>query len=190
MKIFYYLLILTILHSCQSVEVVENVVFDYEQFPKLTFLANSIEINNKYKPTYDDPFVDHLIDTSPASRITEWIESNVKGFGVQNKLVITIEEASISYLDFRSKEKIAGILYKPNEVKYDLKYEIVFNIYNDFDIRMANTVAKVARSTTSLSSISLYEREQILNDLIHKSLKDLAIKSKELSKEYLSGYAL
>ena len=81
-------------------------------------------------------------------------------------------------------------MYKPNEVKYDLKYEIVFNIYNDSDIRMANTVAKVARSTTSLSSISLYEREQILNDLIHKSLKDLAIKSKELSKEYLSGYAL
>ena len=72
MKIFYYLLILTILHSCQSVEVVENVVFDYEQFPKLTFLANSIEINNKYKPTYDDSFVDlATFATVLAMRISE-----------------------------------------------------------------------------------------------------------------------
>ena len=81
-------------------------------------------------------------------------------------------------------------MYKPNEVKYDLKYEIVFNIYNDSDIRVANTVVKITRSTTSLSSISLYEREQILNDLVYRSLKDLAIKSEELSRKYLNEYAL
>ena len=187
---FYSLLITTVLYSCQSVEIVENVVFDYAQFPKLTYLANSIEINNKYEPTYEEPFLDHLIDTNPSSRISEWIESNVKVFGVENKLVITIEEASISYLYFKSEKKIANILYKPNEVKYDLKYEIVFNIYNDSDIRVANTVVKITRSTTSLSSISLYEREQILNDLVYKSLKDLANKSEELSRKYLIEYAL
>ena len=44
--------------------------------------------------------------------------------------------------------------------------------------------------TTSLSSISLYERDQILDDLVYKSLKDLAFKSEELSKKYLSEYAL
>ena len=191
MKNFLYsLLVLTILYSCKSVEIVENVAFDYAQFPKLTYLTNSIEINNKYEPTYEDPFLDHIIDTSPTSRINEWIEKNIKGFGVQNKLIITIEEASISYLNFKSEKKIAGIFYKPNEVKYDLKYEVVFEIYNDSDVRIAHTVAKVTRSTTSLNSISLYEREQILNDLVYKSLKDLAIKSKELSRKYLNEYAL
>ena len=57
-------------------------------------------------------------------------------------------------------------------------------------MRVAHTVVKVTRSTTSLSSISLYEREQILDDLVYKSLKDLAFKSEELSKKYLSEYAL
>ena len=191
MKIFFHsLLIATILCSCKSVEIVENVVFDYTQFPKLTYLTNSIEINNKYEPAYEEPFLDHLIDDNPTSRISEWIESNVKGLGVENKLVITIEEASISYLNFKSEKKIAGISYKPNEVKYDLIYELVFSIYNDSDMRVAHTVVKVTRSTTSLSSISLYEREQILDDLVYKSLKDLAFKSEELSKKYLSEYAL
>ena len=187
---FYSLLVATILCSCQSVEIVENVVFDYVQFPKLTYLANSIEINNKYESTYEEPFLDHLIDGNPTSRVNEWIESNVKGFGVENKLVITIEEASISYLNFKSEKKIAGILYKPNEVRYDLKYELVFSIYNDNNARVAHTVVKATRSTTSLSSISLYERDQILDDLVYKSFKDLAFKSEELSKKYLSEYSL
>ena len=105
MKFFFHsLLIATILCSCKSVEIVENVVFDYTQFPKLTYLTNSIEINNKYEPAYEEPFLDHLIDDNPTSRISGWIESNVKGFGVENKLVITIEQASISYLNFKSEK--------------------------------------------------------------------------------------
>ena len=81
-------------------------------------------------------------------------------------------------------------MYKPNEVRYDLKYELVFSIYNDNNARVAHPVVKATRSTTSLSSISLYERDQILDDLVYKSLKDLAFKSEELSKKYLSEYSL
>ena len=83
-----------------------------------------------------------------------------------------------------------GIVKKNKEIKYNLEYLATFNIYDDYDNLLAYTEVKSKRSTTSSSSISLYEKEKILNDLVYKSLKDFTLKSQELSKKYLNEYIL
>ena len=189
-KISIYLLLLPILYSCQSIEVSEDIVFDYEQFTKLTFMSNDIEVKNLYNSNYNDPFIDHVMDKNPSARINEWINNNVKGFGVEKKLIITINDASIITEKVESQKKIAGISKKIKETQYNLNFEIVYSLYDDTDVPIANTEVKVTRSTTSADLISLYERDKILDELVYKSLMDLGKKSDELLKIYMKGYIL
>lgn len=189
-KIFIYLLLFPILYSCQSIEISEDIVFDYEQFTKLTFMSNDIEVKNLYKSNYNDPFIDHVMEKNPSVLINEWINSNVKGFGVEKKLIITINDASIIVEKVESQKKIAGISKKIKETQYNLNFEIVYSLYDDTDVPIANTEVKVTRSTTSADLISLYERDKILDELVYKSLMDLGKKSDELLKIYMKGYIL
>ena len=189
-KIFIYLLLLPILYSCQSIEVSEDIVFDYEQFTKLTFMSNDIEVKNLYNSNYNDPFIDHVMDKNPSARINEWINNNVKGFGVEKKLIITINDASIITEKVESQKKIAGISKKIKETQYNLNFEVIYSLYDDTDVLIANTEVKVTRSTTSADLISLNERDKILDELVYKSLMDLGQKSDELLKIYMKGYIL
>ena len=189
-KIFSYFLILFSLSFCQSIETVDNIVFDYNQFPKLTFMSNDIEINNEYKIKLEEPFVENMLIISPSKRIEEWAKNNIKGFGVQQQLIITINHASISETTISPEEKIAGIIKKPKEIKFNLFFNVTFNIYDDYESLLAFTEVEINRSVTSKTLISLNEKEQILEDLVYKSLEDFANKSEEMAKEYLSEYIL
>ena len=87
-------------------------------------------------------------------------------------------------------EKIVGIFKKPNETKYDLNYEVSFFVYNDSNQLVGKTNVKLNRSITSATSISLAERDQILEDLIYNSLKEFTLKIEENTKKYIKQYIL
>ena len=186
----FYLFISFILQSCQSVEKKEPVVFDYSQFEKLTFLSSKIEIVDDYKQTFQDPYVEHVVEFSPSDRLIDWANNNIRGFGNENSLVILIKNASIVSSTIKEDEKVLGIIKKPEEIKYELNFEILFLVYDDLNNVNGKTNVKISRYVTSLSSLSLDNRDQVLNDLIYSGLKDLSIKSKELTNKYISRYIL
>ena len=152
-NIFYYLLIFFFLNACQSVEKIDNVVFDYSQFSKLNFLTNAIEIKNEYIVSLEEPFIEHILEVSPSTRIIDWMNDNIKIFGVERKIVIKIIEASIIESVISSDKKIIGIFNKPNEIKYSLRFNTIFIIYDDYGNLLAETQVKVDRSITSSKSI-------------------------------------
>jgi len=187
---FVCLFIFTFIFSCKSTEMVEKVVFDYFQFEKITFLSNSIDINNNYNPTFEEPYIDHQMNQNPSYRLIEWINNNVKGVGTENKLIIIIKEASISTEEIESEKKISGIFKKPNEIKYELNYELLFMMYDDFDNTIGKANVKINRSTTSANLISLDERDRILDNLVYQGLRDLIDKSNVTIKKYLIEYMI
>ena len=73
---------------------------------------------------------------------------------------------------------------------FNLFFNVTFNIYDDYESLLAFTEVEINRSVTSKTLISLNEKEQILEDLVYKSLEDFANKSEEMAKEYLSEYIL
>ena len=187
---FICLFIFIFLQSCQSIEEFNKITFDYLQFEKLTFLANEMEIKNNYQPSFNEPYVDHLATSTPSKRFIEWVEQNVKVLGSENKLVIIIKEASITKSKFKNKEKVYGIIKKPEEIKYELNYDVLFVIYDDFEKIIGKSDVQVVRSITSEHSISLAKRDQVLEDLIYNSLKDLTFKSEESVNKFIKMYVL
>ncbi|MBG76415.1 MAG: hypothetical protein CMI98_00865 [Pelagibacteraceae bacterium] len=189
-KLFFYIIFCYLLVSCQSSDIIKNVEFDYSEFKKLTFLSNSIEIKNEYKISLEDSFVDHTMETSPSERLINWVKNNIIGFGVENKLIIEIKDASIIETNVESAEKIAGIIKKSQELKFELSYFAIFSLYDDSDNLLAFTEIQSKRTVTSNTLISLYEKEKILEQLVYKGLEDFTLKADQMSREYLGEFIL
>ena len=188
--IFIVIISLLVLSSCQNTQLLEDVVFDNSLLNKITVNAENKEINVSYETTFDEPFIDHVMETLPTTRIISWLENNISNFGTENKLVIDIQNASIVRKDINSERKVAGIVKKQNEYLYELNLEVFFILYNDSSQILATTKTEVLHSTTSSKFISLNERDRILDNLTKDALKELSNKSVELLKLHMSEYIL
>ena len=158
----------------------------------ISIVAEKKEIQVSYESIFSEPFIDHVIETSPKKRVILWLEDNINHFGTENKLVINIQNASIARkgIDKEVKVNVAGIVKKKNEYLYELYFEVLFLLYDDSDQILATTKVEVLRSTTSSQFISINERNRILDNLILDSLRDLSNKSIELIKLHMSEYIL
>ena len=188
--IFLAFICLLIFSSCQKSQYVDDVIFDNSLLNYMSFNAEKKEFKITYESTFNEPFIDHVMETSPSTRIISWLENNVNNFGIMNKIVIDIQEASITRKEINREVKVAGVIKKQNEFIYELNFEVLFILYDDSDQILANTKTQVLRSTTSSQYISLNQRDRILDNLTLESLRDLSNKSVELLKEHMSEYML
>ena len=182
----------TFLYSCQKTESLDEIVFDNSLLNSISFIAEKKEIKVSYDTTFDESYIDHVMEISPTRRIASWLEYNINNFGTFNKIVIDINKASITRkeIDSKIKVEVAGISKEKKEYIYELNFKVLFLLYNDSDQVLAFTEAEIYRSTTSSLFISLNERNRILDNLTLNALKDLSNKSIELLKVHMSEYTL
>ena len=189
------LIVLTIvcflfLSSCEKTEFLEDVVFDNSLLNGISFNVAEKKINIIYESTFNEPFVDHVMVTSPTARVISWLKNNINNFGTMNEIVINIQKASITRKEIVSKVEVKGIIKKQNEYLYEIIFEILYFLYNDSNQILATTKAEVFRSTTSSQFISLNERNLILDNITLEALRDLSNKSVELLKVHMSEHVL
>ena len=181
-----------ILSSCQKTVIYDDVVFDNSLLNNINIIAENKRIQVSYESILSEPFIDHVVETSPTKRVVRWLEDNINHFGTENKLVIDIQNASIvrKGIDKEVKVNVAGIIKNQSDYLYELNFKILFLLYDDSDQILATTKVEVSRSTTSSQFISLNESTRILDNLILDSLRDLSNKSIELIKLHMSKYIL
>ena len=179
-----------VLLACQKTELIDDVVFDNSLLNNISFNVAEKIIDVSYETTFNETFIDHVMETPPSDRIIAWLENNIVNFGTVNKLIIDIQQASITRNEIEREVDLAGVIKKQNEYLYELNLVVMFLLYNDSDNILATTKVEVFRSTTSSKFISLNERNRILDNITLDSLKDLSIKSAELLKKHMFEYIL
>tara|TARA_B100001123_G_C15224227_1_gene992542 strand:+ start:46 stop:633 length:588 start_codon:yes stop_codon:yes gene_type:complete len=189
-NILIFLTFFLFLFACQKEEYLENIIFDNSLLSNISINSAEKEINISYEAKIDDPFIDHVMVTSPKTRIISWLENNIINFGTKNKIIINIEEASISKKEVEREVKLAGVTKNQKEDLYELIFKVSFILFNDNDEILGTAKAKVLRSTTSAKFISLNERDRILDSLTLDGIKDLSDKSVELIKLHMPDYIL
>ena len=183
-----YLLIIFFLYvlSCQPVEIIKPVTFDYSKLDKISISANEIIINSEYKPKFSNKNIEDQIPNPPINIIKEWNNQNILNFGKENKLIINILDASII------KQEVNNIEAEKYEEKTVFKYKIFFlveyELYDNSNFLIANTTVESSRSTTSKKYISLNERDIVINNLLHDALKDFIKETKSMMNTYMFGY--
>ena len=183
-----YLVVIISLYvlSCQPIEIIEPVTFDYSKLDKISISANEIIINSEYKPKFSNKNIEDQIPNPPINIIKEWNNQNILNFGKENKLIINILDASII------KQEVNNIEAEKYEEKTVFKYKIFFlveyELYDNSNFLIANTTVESSRSTTSKKYISLNERDIIINNLLHDALKDFIKETKSMMNTYMFGY--
>lgn len=183
-----YLVVIIFLYvlSCQPVEIIEPVTFDYSKLDKISISANEIIINSEYKPKFSNKNIEDQIPNPPINIIKEWNNQNILNFGKENKLIINILDASII------KQEVSNIEAEKYEEKTVFKYKIFFlveyELYDNSNFLIANTTVESSRSTTSKKYISLNERDIVINNLLHDALKDFIKETKSMMNTYMFGY--
>ena len=183
-----YLVVIIFLYvlSCQPVEIIEPVTFDYSKLDKISISANEIIINSEYKPKFSNKNIEDQIPNPPINIIKEWNNQNILNFGKENKLIINILDASII------KQEVNNIGAEKYEEKTVFKYKIFFlveyELYDNSNFLIANTTVESSRSTTSKKYISLNERDIVINNLLHDALKDFIKETKSMMNTYMFGY--
>ena len=186
-KIFIFI-ILVFISSCQKVEILDPIVFDYNQFTKVSINAEKKNTIILYEPKFVEPFIDHSLENSPILYFNNWTKNNIQTYGTKNYFEINVIDASVK------KTEIPNIDSKKYEEKtiflYEVNYLVEFVIYDDTNFKLASTIVEANRTTTSGKYISLIETERIIDNMIHKCLKDFSNKAKELIKDHMNQYIL
>ena len=186
-KIFIFI-ILVFISSCQKVEILDPIVFDYNQFTKISINAEKKNTIILYEPKFVEPFIDHSLENSPILYFNNWTKNNIQTFGTNNYFEINVIDASVK------KTEIPNIDSKKYEEKtiflYEVNYLVEFVIYDDSNFKLASAIVEANRTTTSGKYISLIEVERIIDDMIYKCLKDFSKKSNDLIKDHMNQYIL
>ena len=187
-KIIIILFFSIVAVSCQTIEKIDKVVFDNNQFSRFNIQSTSIEINEIFEKKISEPYIGYTLKVDPSQRIINWVNDNFIAIGTENTFNVTILDASITQTQFINKE--AKNFDEKNNYKYELFYLIEFNLSDESNKLLASTLVEASRSTTSGLYISIQEKENIIDDLIYQSLVDISNESKELLTKYMSNYIL
>lgn len=182
------IIFLLINFACQPIEKIDQIVIDNNQFFKFEVMSSSIQINQVYEMKLNEPYVGHTLKTTPIEIIKNWINENFKNTGNENKLIISIIEASLTQVEFENKA--AKRFDEKTNFKYQLNILVEFFLQDDLGNMISSALVESSRSTTSGIYISLQEKEKIINELIYLGMNDLSIETKKILNKYMKDYLI
>ena len=174
--------------SCQSIEVLDKVSFDYKSLPIIEISAKQINIVELYESKYGEPYIDYSLDDPPNEYLIKWFNNNINNLGDQNKLLINILDASLKKTEILNKKKKK--YGKQSFFLFELNFLVQYILYDDYDFVLAKTIVEVRRTTTSGKFISIMDSNLIIDNLISESLRDFSSKSEELIQIYMKNFVL
>jgi len=186
---FKFFLFFTLsLFSCQPIEILDKITFDYKLLPTIEISAKQINIIELYESKYADPYVDHSLDSPPSEYLIKWFNNNINIIGTQNKLIINILDASLK------KTEILNAQEKKYEEQsiflFEINFLVEYILLDNSGFTLAKTIVEANRTTTSGKFISIMEINLIIDNLILESLRDLSNKSEELMQIYMRSFVL
>ena len=176
------------LFSCHPVEILDDVVFDYGQLPKIVISAEQKKIIELYESKFIEPYIDHSLENPPKEYLINWFEKNLNIIGTENSFVMNILDASLR------KSEVPNTNTKKFGEKtiflFELSFLAEFILYDDSKFVLANSIVEAKRTTTSGKFISLMESKKIIDTLILDCLTDFSKKSEELIQIHMKSFIL
>jgi hypothetical protein len=185
---FYLFIFLLFFYSCQPVELIDKIIFDYDNLSQITLSANQKDINNLYESRYIDSYIDNSLKHPPVFFLTKWLDYNIDLIGNENKFEVNILESSLKKSEIKNNE-----LKKYQEKTiflFEVKYLVEFILFSDNNSVLGTLTVEVKRTTTSSKFISIQENDNIISYLILDCLNEFSKKSEELIKIHLKNYVL
>jgi hypothetical protein len=140
--------------------------------PALQLDVAGIEVRNDYRPPFRAPNVEHLFPVPPARAAETWAHDRLKAVGHSGRAVFTIEKASVTETDLKTKGGITGAFTTQPAQRYDATLAATLTILDDHGLPVRTASGKVTRSQSVLEGVTPNQRDQSWYDMTKAMMAD------------------
>jgi len=145
-----------------------------QRLPEMTFAhlqtisvdVAAFEVINQFNPPLAAPHIEHLMPTSPAVALQQWLKDRFKGVGKTGTLRLIIEDARATETTLTKNESLKGKFTKQQSQRYDMTVKATMELRGIAGDLLASTTAQAEQSITAREDISLNDREKLWFDTV------------------------
>ncbi len=145
---------------------------------------------NEFKPTFQEPNIEHLMPVPPATVMQHWAEQRLEARGVNNVAKFTIVDAQVKATPLKVDTGITGAFKLQQAVRYDASVAGMLEIVDDRGFRRAFASARVSRSRTLPEDASLNEREKVWFELTEALMRDFDAEMEQNIRAHVGGFVM
>jgi len=157
--------------------------------PPIRLAVGGIDIRNDFKPSFQNPHVEHLFPIPPVHAMENWAHDRLVAAGGNARAVFTISDASVTETELKKKEEgITGAFTKEPAQRYDATLEVTLSIVDERGMPVRTVNVKAFRSQTVLEGITPNDREQAWYDLTKTLMNDFDRQMSAEISAHFGGY--
>ena len=187
-KLSIVLLLLIPLYSCQKIEYLDKIEYDYSKLFSVTINAFEKKITNFYEVKSTDLYLDESLINPSKNHLNKWLTENIKIFGNKNYLEINIIDTSLRQSIILNKNLKK---YQDKEIfLFEINFLVEFLLYDNSKKLIASSIIESARTTTAGKYLSINQKENIIDKLVFDCLIEFSKKTDELLKLHMKDFIL
>ena len=146
-KLSIVLLLLIPLYSCQKIEYLDKIEYDYSKLFSVSINAFEKKITNFYEVKSTDLYLDESLINPSKNHLNKWLTENIKIFGNKNYLEINIIDTSLRQSIILNKNLKK---YQDKEIfLFEINFLVEFLLYDNSKKLIASSIIESARTTTA-----------------------------------------
>jgi hypothetical protein len=155
--------------------------------PPLNLDVSQIDIEERFRPTFQEPNVEHLFPVTPAQAAGNWARDRLQATnpGAPRRVRFTIIDASVRETELPRTQGLRGAFTKDQAERYDASAEVQVDIMGPRGFAERTVSAKASRSQTVPEGITPNQREQTWYDLTRALMADL---DRQLEQEIRANF--
>lgn len=149
----------------------------FDDRPPIALDVARLRIEQRYEPTLEPPFVEHLMPVSPGAAARQWAEDRLRAGGGEGRATFVITDASVKEIPLETTEGIQGWFTTEPAERYEARLEVRLEATRGNET--GNLRVKAERATAVQEGASLNERETVWYELVTKLMEDFDAQMEE-----------
>ncbi|HEY0523244.1 MAG TPA: hypothetical protein VGD08_07635 [Stellaceae bacterium] len=141
--------------------------------PPIRLDVAAIDVVHNFKPSFHEPFVEHLFPVPPERAAENWAHDRLQAAGTTGRARVTIADASVREVPLKRTEGLRSAFTKDQTERYDATLEIGLDILNDRGFPVRTASARASHSRSVAEGITPNEREQVWYELTRELISQI-----------------
>ncbi|MFN4312333.1 MAG: hypothetical protein ACK4FK_17250 [Ferrovibrio sp.] len=161
----------------------------FENQPKLTFAASSVETIQEYQPSAQPPHIELSIPQPPAAVAARWARDRVAlDNSQQNRVTVIIKKAAVTEVDLKKTPGLRGSFTEDQIARFDTEVEMAIEVRDSRGFRVGEASASARRSTSMSEKATLNDRDLIIHGLVRETMMDVNRELERNIRQYMPLY--
>tara|TARA_B100001123_G_C14949249_1_gene882970 strand:+ start:84 stop:716 length:633 start_codon:yes stop_codon:yes gene_type:complete len=119
----------------------------------------AIEVINRYRSPFNDPYVEHLSPVTPADAIRSWASARFRAVGQEGTLLVTITDGSIEGKSLDTNKDFKALFISEQGANFVGTLSVTLEVLDAQNASLGSVVAYSSASRTLAEDASLTDRD-------------------------------